>query len=378
MANILVVHDDKPHLSVLSDKVAKMGHTVFPADSVDAALSSLEANKTDIIITDSTKSDTLGIEFCQKIREHQQYSEVPLLLVTSKDDVEHANHAFEAGADECITHPILDSELKAKTTNILKNSALKRNLHSKAKEAEATALAAMKDSSEIGVVNRFLRDSFRTRNLNDLVNIMFKVLRNAGLSGCAQVTFAKNKQNFSDTGSSVSSREGALLEKVAVGDQRIVSYGKICLFKGEHCCLLVRNLPAEDEQRYGRLKDSLMILMDGMDARLKSLDMEIQLVEHQELAWNSLTDIESQFKAHEKNTIQIMDDLMQDMNAAMSVLDLTEQQEVYFFNLVDQSMERLVSLYSSGIMIDQGLLKLRELLSDSRKFTDGKDMKAAD
>lgn len=378
MANILVVHDDKPQLSVLSDKVAKMGHTVFPADSVDAALVSLEANTTDIIITDSTKPDTLGIEFCQKIREHQQYSDVPLLLVTSKDDVEQTNNAFEAGADECITHPILDAELKAKTSNILKNTELKRNLHSKAQQAKATAIAAMKDSSDMGVVNRFLRESFQTRSLKDLINIMFKVLRKAEISGCAQITFSGNKENFSDTGGSISSREAALLEKVAEGDQRIVSYGKICLFKGELCCLLVRNLPVDDELRYGRLKDSLMILMDGMDARLKSLTMELKLVEHQDLAWNSLTDIESQFKAHEKSTIQIMDDLMQDMNNAMSVLDLTEQQEVYFFNLVDQSMERLVSLYSSGIMIDQGLLKLRELLSDSRKFANGKDIEASE
>ena len=369
MANILVVHDNQPQLSELAAKVSNIGHTALSASSVDMAISTLKSNETDIIITDSSNPETMGLSFCQKIREHSEFKDVPLMLVTSAEDLTHMTQAYEAGADECIAHPIQEAELKAKAVSILKNSKLRKSLHEKAERAKETALAALKDSSDMGDMNRFLQESFEARSFEELVKLMFKVIERNGLTACIQLYADGEVLDFSHDGI-INPIEAELLEKLYQGNQRIVARDRICMFRGYSCCLLVRNLPIENEIQYGRLKDTLIILLDGMDARLRSLTLELKMVSHQNLAWTSITDIEGQFKVHEKNTIQIMDDLMQDMNSAMQVLDLTEQQEEYFLNLVDQSMERLVSLYSSGIMIDQGLLKLRELLTDSCQIID--------
>jgi phosphoserine phosphatase RsbU/P len=68
----------------------------------------------DIILLDIVMAEVDGIEACARIRNDQRYADIPILMVTSLEDVESLNNAFAAGATDYITKPINRVELVAR------------------------------------------------------------------------------------------------------------------------------------------------------------------------------------------------------------------------------------------------------------------------
>ena len=81
------------------------------------ALKLFERGGFDIVILDVMMPYVDGFEACQRIRER---SDVPIVMLTSRDGTEDVVHGFELGADEYITKPFKTAELIARIEAILR------------------------------------------------------------------------------------------------------------------------------------------------------------------------------------------------------------------------------------------------------------------
>ena len=81
------------------------------------ALKEFEGNKFDVVILDVMMPYVDGFEACQRIRER---SDVPIVILTSRDGTEDVVHGFELGADDYITKPFKTAELIARVESILR------------------------------------------------------------------------------------------------------------------------------------------------------------------------------------------------------------------------------------------------------------------
>lgn len=144
---ILVVDDSEDSRELTEAALASAGYTdVLTAASAWDAFKLLDLGRTgdftpgaDIVLLDIVMPEIDGIEACARIRNDPHYVDVPIIMVTTLDDMDSLQNAFVAGATDYVTKPVNRIELVARVRAALKlKSELERRL-----ERERELLAFM-------------------------------------------------------------------------------------------------------------------------------------------------------------------------------------------------------------------------------------------
>jgi two-component system alkaline phosphatase synthesis response regulator PhoP len=120
---VLVVEDEASIASFVSLYLKNAGYTVRTVGTGKEALAQVEAERPDLIVLDLMLPDVDGIEVCQRIR---QSSEVPILMLTARDEDVDKIIGLEVGADDYMTKPFNPRELVARVKSILRRSTPER------------------------------------------------------------------------------------------------------------------------------------------------------------------------------------------------------------------------------------------------------------
>lgn len=119
MAKLLIVDDD-PHIRELLHVIlAKEGFSVVEAVDGEAAISSLENNKIDLIILDIMMPNMDGWTFCREVRSYYTDT-LPILMLTAKGETTQKVKGFDLGADDYLVKPFAPAELVVRVKALLK------------------------------------------------------------------------------------------------------------------------------------------------------------------------------------------------------------------------------------------------------------------
>ena len=122
MSNILIVDDEQSYRQLLSLVFEGDGHTIRTASNGREALSLLQNEPADVVISDVRMPDMDGIEMLSSVRETQP--DLGVVLMTAFASVETAREAFKLGADDFIQKPFDVEELKLIVRKTLEKQAL--------------------------------------------------------------------------------------------------------------------------------------------------------------------------------------------------------------------------------------------------------------
>ena len=89
MRNILIVEDEPHVVRVMQLALENNGYEVGVANNGEQALAILEKGKPDILITDINMPRMSGETLCKKIEENMPKRNFPILVLTSKTEIEH-------------------------------------------------------------------------------------------------------------------------------------------------------------------------------------------------------------------------------------------------------------------------------------------------
>ncbi|MFN3951460.1 MAG: response regulator transcription factor [Thermaurantimonas sp.] len=116
-AKILVVDDDHLIRQALSFKLEKEGYTVKIANDGESALSMIENEKFDVIISDIMMPYISGFELLKILKD--KGSDAPVLMLTSLNTENAVVKAFDLGADDYVTKPFSPNELIIRIKKLL-------------------------------------------------------------------------------------------------------------------------------------------------------------------------------------------------------------------------------------------------------------------
>lgn len=116
-ASILVVEDEPDFQALLRTILMDAGYDVQLAPDGPSALEVVQTNPPDLVILDWVLPGMEGLNVCKNIR---RWSNVPILLVTSKTAQEDLIAALDAGADDYVTKPFKTPELLARIRALLR------------------------------------------------------------------------------------------------------------------------------------------------------------------------------------------------------------------------------------------------------------------
>jgi two-component system alkaline phosphatase synthesis response regulator PhoP len=120
MPRILVV-DDEPHITeIVGAYLARDGHQVLTAADGDAAMSLAERETPDLVVLDVMLPGRSGFDVLRELR--RAGIEVPVLMLTARDDVIDRVAGLEIGADDYVTKPFEPRELVARVSAILRRT----------------------------------------------------------------------------------------------------------------------------------------------------------------------------------------------------------------------------------------------------------------
>ncbi len=117
---ILIVEDERNIASFVSMYLKKERYSVDIARDGAEALAKFESTKPDLMVLDLMLPDMDGLEICRQIRSS---SDVPILMLTARDDDVDKIVGLEVGADDYLTKPFNPRELVARIKTILRRSA---------------------------------------------------------------------------------------------------------------------------------------------------------------------------------------------------------------------------------------------------------------
>ncbi len=103
--SILVVDDSATVRKFIATSLQLQGFKVLTAADGMEALETMPVEKIDVIITDLNMPDMDGFEFIKNLQSTQEYSSIPIIVLSSLTDPAEKKHAFELGAFSFVEKP---------------------------------------------------------------------------------------------------------------------------------------------------------------------------------------------------------------------------------------------------------------------------------
>ena len=112
--NVLIVDDSKTELMYLSDMLKKAGFAVTTAENAEDAQRKLDQGRPDLILMDVVMPGQNGFQLTRAISRDPRFTDVPIIMCTSKNQETDRVWGMRQGARDYITKPVDQAELMGK------------------------------------------------------------------------------------------------------------------------------------------------------------------------------------------------------------------------------------------------------------------------
>ena len=116
-ADLLVVDDDRKITNMLRRALQAEGYDVRTANDGAEGLARVRERQPDLVLLDLLMPGMDGLEVCRRLREE---SDVPILILTAKDETEDRVRGLDSGADDYLVKPFELEELLARVRALLR------------------------------------------------------------------------------------------------------------------------------------------------------------------------------------------------------------------------------------------------------------------
>lgn len=351
---VAVIEDNPPQRMIMT-RLLEKEYAVEAFGSGASFLAS--AAKFDAVLLDIEMPDLNGYDTCRRFREQPRSTDTPVIFVSAHDTTPERVAAYEAGGDDFVTKPIAAHELNHKLRAAIEHRERVRALTSESSNAQQVAFTAMISMGDLGVVIEFLRKSALATSYSVIAARLIAAMKAWGLRGAVQVRGRHEQVNLNAEGP-MSAMQVSVLDKLRdIG--RIFELGSRAIVNFEHVSLLVENLPVDDPDKVGRLRDHLAVLAESADMRTAALDaaderaqqklaVEAALAELQ----NAMQQITSRTSGGLRKSQTNLLESIEQLGRTLSTLGLTETQTGYLDDLVRHAEEEATGYFDAVAQSD--------------------------
>ena len=349
---VLIVDDSADDMHVLMENL-RQEYAVLAATSGEKGLQLASREpRPDAILLDVSMPGMDGYETCRRLKADPESREIDVIFVSAHDDVDEKLAGYEAGGSDYLIKPVQPVELLEKVKNAIRSRDIRSEAESEKRVAMQTAMTAISSAGEQGVVLDFMRRSFSAGSIGDLARLIVDATRSYGLENSVQIRGSWGAVNAS-TADPMPRLEQELLARLKdVGRLRERGENFVANFGG--ITQLIKNMP-EDEERRGRLRDHLAVLLEGAEARLQALELDQELAKVVQHSNRALQQVQAMQRAQKEAAMRIMDGVMEDLQDTFNSYGLTEEQENELAQVVQTGVDRSLENFEHGLRVDEEL-----------------------
>ncbi|MDH3636093.1 MAG: response regulator [Gammaproteobacteria bacterium] len=354
-ASILCVDDEPINLAIL-EELLQSDYALNSVNSGESCLQQVGIKRPDLILLDVNMPEMDGLETCERLKADTDTAEIPVIFVSALATQEELMAGYEAGGDDYITKPFSEEILQKKVELVLASQLRKRELENISEQAVEALKRNLTNTEKLEMVVGFLHRCQRASDLDELADNVFDCLREFDLDSSLLIEAdGENRVWFSDGINRP--MEGQILQSLR-GQDRVLSFGTRVAVNSDRTTLLVRNLPSDPEE-IERLRQHLVIMIEGLDTRLQAMQTQMQvnarregLTRVLEAAHEKLCRIEKQHQRQALSANETMTALGKELERSLLGLDLTKRQERALLEIIDASASRIRSLCDEDRKLD--------------------------
>ncbi len=229
----------------------------------------LSEQRPDFILLDLSLPEDSGYQLHRELRDDFDLSDLYQVLLcapeqTGRDGME---------ADDLLIAPVIDTVLAQKMNRIIRDFEAKAAGREQMAYAQNVAFTSMSAMGELGVVMQFLSRSFACHNIQSVAALAVETLRQYDLEGAVYLVWEGDGLAVTTGGDELPDALRELIEqRRTLG--RILEIDRNLVVNYDHATLLITNLPEDDPQRLGRIRDNIATLTEGIESRIQGLLLE--------------------------------------------------------------------------------------------------------
>lgn len=311
-----------------------------------------------IVVLDLYECDASELKLIEKIKCVDGLDAVPIVVIHSNTIHESRLQAFELGCDDYLDASLTEEELALHCEKLIYNKIANDQLQAQVKQATELAFIAMSDTSDLGINIQFLLDVHQCDNLDELGMRLLQAISSYGLKASLQIRSELGVKNM-DMSGIPKELESALMWELK-DDGRYIDFGRRSVMNYEHVSLLVKNMPVDDEKKYGALKDNIFSLLQGVEARLIALENIAQVNEQTELVktlslkmQKMMEGIDDGYQGVMKEIADVVENMSDGINEIIVNLALHEEQEKALEKVMDYGVKSTNVIFAEGLKLDE-------------------------
>ena len=125
---ILIIEDEPDIRKNLEYNLSREGYSVLTAASIAEAEQLIYSNNLSLVLLDLMLPDGSGLDLCKKMKSDPDMQNLPIIILTAKDDEVDKVVGFELGADDYVTKPFSVRELILRIKAVLKRGENKKDI----------------------------------------------------------------------------------------------------------------------------------------------------------------------------------------------------------------------------------------------------------
>ncbi len=317
----------------------------------------LSENSYQLVLVDMTCPAIFTSDICRLIKSEY---DIPIIFVSAKDCNKERLAAYDCGADDYMATSELTIELHRRLERIIINKIANDQLKNQLAQANEMAFIAMSDTSDLGVNIQFLLGTNNCNNLDQLGMQLFQALKSYGIKCSLQLRSQFSIKNMEANGMEKPLESKLLTEMsdqgryVDFAHRSVINYGSVSL--------LIKNMPLNDDKKYAAIKDNVLTLLQGTDARVQALDtlasleLEKNLVRSLTLKMKDLmSSVDESYQAVMRDIANVVEAMADDIDTSMEHFGMDEAQELSLQNTMENAILATNKVFNEGLRLDKDL-----------------------
>ncbi len=349
MLKILIIDDDKFVHKYISKALA--GHyEPFSAFNGEEGLARALEITPDFILLDVEMPGMNGYEVCDHIKRQQATAQIPVIFLSGLGSTKERLLGYEAGGIDYMTKPFETKELLTKLNLLTDTLNKEQELQSRAKTAEVVAHTAMTDSSDLGQIVQLAQESYTHPNFAMVAKKQFQFYKNLELRSCIMITDDQGEQHFFSSSGQVQPLEQEIMPRVQ-HNSRFFDFGCRTQINYPNISALIKNMPLDNPERYGRIKDILPAALGVADVRVRELcTRDLMLQQAQDMMQSfyfvqtTLEELSSQLQSNQVKSEKVLRSMVMDMIQKLPRLGLEDDQEKYLLDSLEDTVQETITI----------------------------------
>ncbi|MBK5969154.1 response regulator [Thiorhodovibrio winogradskyi] len=364
--------DDDEFSTAPVNQLLEQTFATLCVESGEEALAQFDAFRPDVMLLDIDMPGLNGYETCRRLRANESIGadEQPaVIFISSHDTLEERLQAYDSGGDDFINKPAMPDEVLRKVQAIVKVLSHQKRLQAEKQSTYNALMDVLTDLGEHGLVIHALRSSLACQSMPELAALIIEVLGNYGLTAHVQLRPPGECLTFVNEGRVTPLEESVFAHVKNL--ERIFQFRRQLIINFPHVSILVRNMPIEDSDRCGRLRDYLAMIGEGCEEGAQALIRTAQIEQRtRKLQATALAveraihSLREQYHQQKQQTLSITQGLNQRMVHQIFLMGLSELQEQQIEELFDSEIDKMLELFDRGLDFEAQFNDLVMLLKD--------------